>query len=207
MTAMPAVPAYPRALATFPLCDARAHGIHDPDHFMAGDSRILQSRPVAIFHQRIAVADAAGLDFDSHPAGSRLWNFTFNDFKRPPRAGDLRHTHFWHKQVLVSQKSLVFNLPHDGLMTTRNCELRRTRMFGTATMNITVTAAPPMSAGISFEGGNLVLSWSGGIVPYQVQVTTNLAKPDWQNVGGPISTTTIMFAPSNAASFYRILGQ
>ncbi len=81
MSAMTAVPADSHALAGFPLRDTRAHGIHDPDHFMAGHARILQAGPVAFLDQRIAVADATGLDFDPHPAGARLGNFTFNDFK------------------------------------------------------------------------------------------------------------------------------
>jgi len=81
MAAMTAMPADAHALARFPLPSTRTHSIHDPDHFMAGHARILQARPVAFLHQRIAVADATGLDFDPHPAGARLGNFTFNDFK------------------------------------------------------------------------------------------------------------------------------
>ena len=51
---------------------------------MPGHARILQSRPMALLRQRIAVANAAGLHFDPHPAGAGLRNFTFNDFKGPP---------------------------------------------------------------------------------------------------------------------------
>jgi hypothetical protein len=53
----------------------------------------------------ITVADAAGLNFYPHLAGARLGNFTFNDFKRSARTGDLRGTHLWHKKVLVAPKS------------------------------------------------------------------------------------------------------
>ena len=81
MTTMTAMPANAHALARFPLRDTRAHGIHDPDDFMARHARILQARPVTFLDQRIAVADATGLDFHPHPAGARLGNFTFNDFK------------------------------------------------------------------------------------------------------------------------------
>jgi len=78
---MTAMPAHAHALARFPFRNTRTHGIHDPDHFMAGHTRISQARPVAFLDQRIAVADAAGLDFDPHPVGARLGNFTFNDFE------------------------------------------------------------------------------------------------------------------------------
>ena len=98
-TAMSAVPAHAHALAGFPLRHARAHGIHHAHDFMAGHTRILDARPVAFLHQRIAVADAAGLDFDPHLAGGGLWNFTFNDFKRSAGAGDLGSAHFWHKSM------------------------------------------------------------------------------------------------------------
>src|SRR5439155_6289108 len=63
---------------------------------MAGHAGIVQAGPMTFLHQRIAVTDAAGLDFDPHPAGGGLGNFTFNDFKRPVWTGDLGGTHLWH---------------------------------------------------------------------------------------------------------------
>jgi hypothetical protein len=80
-------------------------------------------------------------------------------------------------------------------------------LSGTATLNIIVTAAPPTISKLSFQGGNLQLNWSGGIPPYQVQSTTNLTNPDWQNVGGTVNSSTLSITPSNAAMFYRIIGQ
>jgi hypothetical protein len=77
----------------------------------------------------------------------------------------------------------------------------------TATMNITVTTAPPIISTISVQAGSLLLSWSSGIVPYQVQATTNLLNPDWQNVGGTISSNSLSVTPTNDAMFYRIVGQ
>lgn len=76
-----------------------------------------------------------------------------------------------------------------------------------ATMNITVTAAPPIIPTISLQGGNLLLNWAGGISPYQVQMTTNLSNPGWENVGGTINGNSLSLMPSNAATFYRIGGQ
>jgi hypothetical protein len=52
------------------------------------------------------------------------------------------------------------------------------------------------------------LSWSGGVSPYQVQMTTNLANPNWQNVGSPVTSGTLLtITPTNASTFYRIVGQ
>ncbi len=77
-----------------------------------------------------------------------------------------------------------------------------------ATMNLTVTAAPPVISTLSFQAGALQLSWSGGVSPYQVQMTTNLANPDWQNVGSPVTSGTLLtITPTNASTFYRIVGQ
>jgi hypothetical protein len=80
-------------------------------------------------------------------------------------------------------------------------------LSGNAAMNITVAAAPPMTSTLSFDGVNLVLNWSGGIAPYQVQMSTNLAATNWINVGALVSGNTITITPSNDAAFYRIIGQ
>src|ERR1700679_3709036 len=68
-TAMSAMPAHADALARLPLSDARAHGIHHADEFVPGHARIFDAWPMTFLHQRIAVANAARLDFDPHPAG------------------------------------------------------------------------------------------------------------------------------------------
>ncbi len=80
-------------------------------------------------------------------------------------------------------------------------------LSATATMNIAVTAAPPILSGITFQGSDLLLSWGGGIAPYQVQIVTNLASLDWQPVGSPTTATSLLLSPTNTSAFYRILGQ
>jgi len=72
-----------------------------------------------------------------------------------------------------------------------------------------VTNLPPplITAAVAWQGTNLFLSWSGSATTYQVQMTTNLLTPNWQNLAGPLSATNLLFAPSNDAAFYRILGQ
>jgi hypothetical protein len=38
-------------------------------------------------------------------------------------------------------------------------------------------------------------------------MTTNLASPDWQPVGDPASSTSLLVPATNDAAFYRIVGQ
>jgi hypothetical protein len=66
---------------------------------------------------------------------------------------------------------------------------------------------PPIQPEISLQSGGLMLNWSGGGAPFQLQMTTNLANPNWQDVGSPISGTNVLITPSNSAAFYRIVGQ
>jgi Pro-kumamolisin, activation domain/Concanavalin A-like lectin/glucanases superfamily/Putative Ig domain/Viral BACON domain len=80
-------------------------------------------------------------------------------------------------------------------------------LSATATMNLAVDAGSAINVTISLQGTNLVLNWTGGNPPYQVQTTTDLVNGPWQGIGGPISSNTISLTPSNAAAFYRISGQ
>jgi hypothetical protein len=80
-------------------------------------------------------------------------------------------------------------------------------LSASATMTVAVAAGPPLSVAAALQGANLVLSWSGGIAPYQVQITTNLAAPNWQLLAGPISTNSLSLSPTNDAAFYRVRGQ
>jgi hypothetical protein len=76
-----------------------------------------------------------------------------------------------------------------------------------ATMIITVSPAPPIISALSFQRAGQLLNWTGGVAPYQVQMTTNLANPNWENVGGPISAGSLPLAPGgNSMTFYRIFG-
>jgi hypothetical protein len=79
--------------------------------------------------------------------------------------------------------------------------------FTDGTLNITVTAASPVVSTLSFQNGALQLNWSGGVPPYQVQWTTNLAAPDWQDLGDTTAGGTLPVTPTNTATFYRIVGQ
>jgi hypothetical protein len=80
-------------------------------------------------------------------------------------------------------------------------------LSNSATLNILVLPGPPITATIEPQGANLLLSWTGGIPPYQVQVATNLPPLSWQNFGSPNGSTSLLLTPTNSAAFYRIVGQ
>ena len=75
-----------------------------------------------------------------------------------------------------------------------------------ALVYIQVSVAP-LSGTLTTQNGSLVLGWTGGVAPYQVQATTNLVNPAWQNVGGPTSGTNMILTPGIGGAFYRIQGQ
>ncbi len=79
-------------------------------------------------------------------------------------------------------------------------------LSGTATLAIEVLAPPRIISSFTATTTNLLLGWSGGIAPYQVQMSTNLTE-GWSNLGAPINTNILVVTPTNAAAFYRILGQ
>ena len=72
---------------------------------------------------------------------------------------------------------------------------------------VVVVAAPGIQSTASCQGNVLQLNWSGGIAPYQVKYITNLADPDWKNLGDPLPTTSLSLPATNDAVFYRIYGQ
>lgn len=75
-----------------------------------------------------------------------------------------------------------------------------------ASMFINVTAVPVVMT-ITKQGGNVSLSWAGGVPPYQVQTCTNPADAGWQNLGGQTSATNLIVSPANAGTFYRVQAQ
>ena len=80
-------------------------------------------------------------------------------------------------------------------------------LSATTTMTMVVVAAPGIQSTASCQGNVLQLNWSGGIAPYQVKYITNLADPDWKNLGDPLPTTSLSLPATNDAVFYRIYGQ
>ena len=55
-------------------------------------------------------------------------------------------------------------------------------------------------------GNNVVLTWSGGKAPFQVQTSTTLSATSWQNVGTATSNRTLTVTPSGTRAYYRVIG-
>src|SRR5690349_3336065 len=81
--AMPAVPAYPHAIATLPHGDIFAHSVDTPRNLVPWRTRILQSPqgPMPFFDNRVTVTDPTGLDLDAYLSASRLRNRSLNNFE------------------------------------------------------------------------------------------------------------------------------
>ncbi len=79
-------------------------------------------------------------------------------------------------------------------------------LSSTATLIILVQA-PPIVASLAIQPGQLLLTWTGGISPYQVQQATNLDNAVWQNSGPPTTGNSMTLTATNDAAFYRIQGQ
>lgn len=79
-------------------------------------------------------------------------------------------------------------------------------LFTTATLTIHVSSPTPIGALLLSESGRIRLSWSGGLPPYEVWMTTNLDLP-WEKIADSLADTNYLIFPSNPAAFYRVLGR
>jgi hypothetical protein len=81
-------------------------------------------------------------------------------------------------------------------------------LSNTATLNINVQPAPTIVSSLTNNAGNIVLNWAGGIAPFEVLMSTNLADPSsWLDIGDSINSNTFNITPTNPAAYYRIMGQ
>ncbi len=78
---MPSMPAYASALAGLPERHVRPYRVNSPSNFMPGHARVPQSRPVSLFYQQVAVANAAGLDLNSHLAPAWVRDRALDEFE------------------------------------------------------------------------------------------------------------------------------
>src|SRR5438093_10993562 len=76
--------------------DLSTDGIDNSCDLVSGNARILDSRPVTLFRQRIAVAQAASLNSDANLPRTWLRNLSLHHFKRSARARHQHCTHFRH---------------------------------------------------------------------------------------------------------------
>src|SRR5262249_55932058 len=97
IAAIATVPPDSDPLAWLPSGDTGADRFDHSGHFVAGNSRVLNTREKALFRHRIAVADAASDDLDPDRSGARFGDRAFHDFEWPFGASDLHYTHLCHE--------------------------------------------------------------------------------------------------------------
>jgi hypothetical protein len=93
------------ALAGFPVGYVGAHGVDAAGNFVSGNARVLDAGPLAFFHQRIAVADAASLDSNPDLAAAGLGNVSLDEFEFAAGFGDLDDLHAGHNLFLSAFRS------------------------------------------------------------------------------------------------------
>ena len=80
---------------------------------------------------------------------------------------------------------------------------------GTTTAIVDETGAakawpPRRFTSITRDGQQLTLRWAGSATLYQVERTTTLTNPQWQDVGSPLSGQTYSSLMEGAAAFFRV---
>ena len=73
--------------------------------------------------------------------------------------------------------------------------------------SISTEPEPARIESVRLTDGSLVLNWSGGNPPFQVQRKASLADLDWQNAGSTTGDRTFTEPATGAAAFYRVVGQ
>ena len=101
---MTAMPSDSDALARFPVGDVGAYGIDAAGDFVSGNAWILDAGPIAFLHEQIAVADAAGLDFDPDLVAGGIGNVSFDELEITSGLADLDSFHFRHNFFLMNSR-------------------------------------------------------------------------------------------------------
>jgi hypothetical protein len=99
---MAAVPSDADALAGFPVGDFRADSVDAAGDLVSGNAWILDARPMAFFYEDVAVADAAGFDFNPDLAATGVRNVSFDEFEIAAGFADLDSFHSRHNFSLMN---------------------------------------------------------------------------------------------------------
>jgi pro-kumamolisin-like protein/putative Ig domain-containing protein len=75
-------------------------------------------------------------------------------------------------------------------------------LASSATMNVPVMSVTP-NLQIALQTNAVVLTWTGGNPPFQIQASTNLSGI-WQNVGGLVSNHSVSVLPKGTWGAYRV---
>jgi len=112
--------------------------------------------------------------------------------------------------LTISSNGLLSGTPANSDAGTNTFVLSATDPGGlstNATLFIDVIGTAAITASISLQGTNAVLSWSGGSPPYQIQTTADLTTTNWAPFGPSLNANSLTLSATNTAAFYRIIGQ
>jgi hypothetical protein len=99
---MASVPSDSGALAGFPVGNVSTDGVDAAGDFVAGNAWILNAGPMAFLYEDVAVADAAGFDFNPDLAAGGLGNVPFDEFEIAAGFVDLDSLHSQHNFFLMN---------------------------------------------------------------------------------------------------------
>jgi hypothetical protein len=112
--------------------------------------------------------------------------------------------------VQVATSGAVSGTPSGGDAGTNSVTVSVTDSGGLADNAImTIRVMPPagpLQASLTPQGSDLLLTWTGGAPPYQVEMNTGLSVSNWIPMGAYSTNTALLITPSNAATFYRVIG-
>ena len=112
-------------------------------------------------------------------------------------------------------QALVLVFSPDSLVTGDNVVAVEVHQYGTSSDDVfgmTLLGSPDdrlnLSLSLVRDGSEVVLDWTGGQGPYQVQQTTTLGPtPTWENVGEPLHATSMRIPIGPGNVFLRVRGQ
>jgi hypothetical protein len=111
----------------------------------------------------------------------------------------------WAIPVTSPNQTYTLALTGGGITST----ITRSAAVGTDSVLINGKITPgvlPLTLTITQEtNGNLLLSWAGGLPPYQVQ-SFNSTSGQWQNTGAPTAVRSLSVTPAGPRAFYRVTG-
>jgi len=99
---MASVPSDSDALAGFPVGNVSTDSVDAAGDLVSGNAWILDAGPMAFLYERVAVADAAGFDFNPDLAAAGLGNVSFDEFEITAGFTDLDSFHSRHSYFLMS---------------------------------------------------------------------------------------------------------
>jgi hypothetical protein len=171
----------------------------------------LSSSDIAFDLRLTLLGSVLGPAFITHPQ-SQTANEGTNVAFTLSAVGDAPLTYQWRKNntPLVGRTAATLALPSVTLADAGQYDAVASNFAGAVASfaaNLTVNPRTPILLSATPQGGSLVLQWSGGFSPYQVQQATNFAGGAWGNLGDPTTNRSFSIALTNERSFYRVLGQ